>query len=119
MRSVSGAAAAVAAQRDQHFHFAAQHRFDRFHRVVAQRAIGGEVKVALGLSSSAFGDFSSIPMVRLPRTLLWPRTGHRPAPGFAQLPEQQLQVGDFTYRRNRVFMLSHAHRPVQITRSAP
>ena len=30
---------------------------------------------------------------------------------FAQLPEQQLQVGDFTHRRNRVFMLSHAHRP--------
>ena len=101
----------VAAQRDQHFHFAAQHRFDRFHRVVPHRAIGGEVKVAFQAVEQCLRRLLINPHGAV--TLDVAVAAHRAQTGarFAQLPEQQLQVGDFTHRRNRVFMLSHAHRP--------
>ena len=101
----------VAAQRDQHFHFAAQHRFDRFHRVVAQRAVGGKVKVALQAVEQRFGRLLVDPHGAV--TLDVAVAAYRAQAGarFAQLPEQQLQVGDFAHRSNGVFMLRHAHRP--------
>ncbi|MNM95798.1 hypothetical protein D3C81_1082570 [compost metagenome] len=33
-----------------------------------------------------------MPMVRSPCTLLWPRTGHRPAPGRPMLPRSSIRL---------------------------
>ncbi|MNN30381.1 hypothetical protein D3C81_1440270 [compost metagenome] len=43
-------------------------------------------------SSSAALGFSSMPMVRSPCTLLWPRTGDRPAPGLPTLPRSSCRL---------------------------
>ncbi|MNE19616.1 hypothetical protein D3C80_1127040 [compost metagenome] len=43
-------------------------------------------------SSSAADGFSSMPMVRSPCTLLWPRTGDRPAPGLPTLPRSSCRL---------------------------
>ncbi|SAP61073.1 Uncharacterised protein [Klebsiella oxytoca] len=101
----------VAAQRDQHFYFAAQHRFDRFHRVVPQRPVGGEVKVALQAVEQRLGGLLVDPHGAVALDVAVAAYRAQTGARFAQLPEQQLQVGDFTHRRNRVLMLSHAHRP--------
>ncbi|MNI62002.1 hypothetical protein D3C73_1172990 [compost metagenome] len=43
-------------------------------------------------SSNAALGFSSMPMVRSPCTLLWPRTGDRPAPGLPTLPRNSCRL---------------------------
>ena len=52
-----------------------------------------------------------MPMVRSPCTLVWPRTGHTPAPGRPMAAAQQQRVDDLPDRGHRLAVLGDAHRP--------
>ncbi len=52
-----------------------------------------------------------MPQVRLPWTLLWPRTGDGPAPFAADIAAQQKQVHDFADGVDAVFLLGQSQTP--------
>ena len=82
----------VAAQRDEDLHLAALHRLDRLDRV--QPVLARRVDPAdLGepVEERRVGRWS-MPQVRLPWTLLCPRTGDGPAPSRPMLPRSRSRL---------------------------
>ena len=63
-----------------------RHRLDRLDRVEAGLARRREAELAPSASRNAGRGRSQMPIVRSPWTLLWPRTGHGPAPGLPMFP---------------------------------
>ena len=103
----------VAAHADEDLDAAVVHRLESLRRCrgrVARRRIEVEL-LCPALSGIPGLIFSQMPIVRSPCTLLWPRTGHRPAPRPADLPAQQREVDDLLDVGDAVLVLREAHRP--------
>ena len=77
----------VAAQPDEHLRAARVHRLDRVDGVepVPARRLEAELGAERVEERRGVGR-SQMPIVRSPCTLLWPRTGHGPAPGRPMFP---------------------------------
>ena len=89
----------------------ALHRLDGGDGVQAVLARRVDVQTSASRSRNCSAGRWSMPQVRLPWTLLWPRTGDGPAPFPADVAAQQQQVDDLADGIDAVFVLGDAQTP--------